>query len=159
MPSVGTLEATVLAFALGKLSPDPPAAAAGQDSEVSQVLGAEAPGGVAPVRAVPQLAAAGVRVQLQQGLLVKQEEPQDVSGQDELPERLGGSDAGPPLSPTAQLLQASAALGELGREAVSALAPARGVAGSRSHLFTKELDLLWLSRNGGRAFKRQRQPG
>lgn len=88
MPSVRTLEATVLAITLGKLSPDPPAAAAGQDPEVSQVLGAEAPGGVAPVGAVPQPAVGGLHVQHQQGLLVQQEELQGTSGQDELPERL-----------------------------------------------------------------------
>lgn len=34
VPSVRTPEATVLAFTLGKFSPDPPAAAAGQDGKV-----------------------------------------------------------------------------------------------------------------------------
>lgn len=132
MPSVRTLEATVLAFTLGKLSPDPPAAAAGQDGKVSEVLGAEAPGGVAPVGTVPQLAV-GVVVQRQQGLLVEQKEPQDAPGQDELPEWLRGGDAGASLFPTAQLLQAPVALRKLGREAVSTLAPGRAVAESRSH--------------------------
>lgn len=82
-----TLEATVLAFTLGKLSPDPPAAAAGQDGKVGEVLGAETPGGVAPISTVPQ-PAVGIFVQRQQGLLVEQEEPQDTPGQDELPEWL-----------------------------------------------------------------------
>lgn len=84
---VRTLEAGVLAFTLGKLSPDSPAAAAGQDGKVGEVRGAEAPGGVAPVGTVPQTAA-GVSIQHQQGLLVEQEELQDLSGQDELPEGL-----------------------------------------------------------------------
>lgn len=130
-----TLEAAVLALAPGKLPPDPPAAAAGQDGKVGEVPGAEAPGGVAPVGAVPQ-PAVGVFVQCQQGLLVEQEELQDTPGQDELPERLRGGDAGASLFPTAQLLQAPVALRELGREAVSTLAPGGAVAGSRSHCFT-----------------------
>jgi len=87
VPSVRTLEAGVLAFTLGKLSADAPAAAAGQDGKVGEVLGAEAPGGVAPIGTVPQ-PAVGVFIQLQQGLLVEQQELQELSGQDELPEGL-----------------------------------------------------------------------
>lgn len=128
VPSARTLEAGVLAFSLGKLSPDRPAAAAGQDGKVGEVLGAEAPGGVAPVGTVPQ-PAVGTVIQLQQGLLVEQEELQDLSGQDKLPEGLRGGDAGTRLLPTAQLFQASVALGELGWEAVSTLAPVWAVAG------------------------------
>lgn len=74
MPSVRMLEATVLAFTFGKLSPDPPTAAAREDSKVSQVLFAEAPGVVAPVGTMPQLAVGGICIQYQQGLLVEQEE-------------------------------------------------------------------------------------
>lgn len=108
--SVGTLEATVLPLGLGELLPDPPATAAGQDGKVSHVLGAEAPDGIAPVRAVPQPAVADLFLQPQQGLLVEQEELQGLPGQHELPEELRGGDAGPPLPPAAQLLQGPAIL-------------------------------------------------
>lgn len=110
MPSVGTPEATVLALRLGELLPDPPAAAAGQDAEVSQVLGAEAPGGVAPVGTVSQPIVGGLFLQHQQGLLVEQEEMQGLPGQHELPKELRGGDAQSWLPPAAQLLQGPAIL-------------------------------------------------
>lgn len=158
IPLAGTPEAAVLALALGELLPDPPAAAAGQDGKVRQVRGAKAPGGVAPVGTVPQQAVGGLRIQLEQGLLVEQEEPQGTRGQDELPEQLRGSDAGARLLPTAQLLQALAVLGQLGREAVSASAPGRA-AGSRSRHLAEQLHLFWLFGAGRRVWEGQGQPG
>lgn len=110
VPSVGILEATILPLGLGELLPDPPAAAAGQNGKVGHVLGAEAPGGIAPVSTVSQPAVGGLFPQHQQGILVKQEELQGVSGQHELMEELGGGDAPPRLPPAAQLLQGPALL-------------------------------------------------
>lgn len=78
--SVGILEATVLPLGLGELLPDLPAAAAGQNGKVGHVLGDKAPGGIAPVRTVSQLAVDGLSLQRQQGLLVEQEELQGLSG-------------------------------------------------------------------------------
>lgn len=110
MLSVGILEATVLPLRLRELLPDPPAAAAGQDGKVSQILGAEAPDGIAPIRTVSQPAVGGLFLQHQQGLLVEQEELQASSGQHELLEELRGDDAGSWLPPAAQLLQGPAIL-------------------------------------------------
>lgn len=109
-PSVGIPEATVLPLSLGKLLPDRPAAAAGQNGKVGHVLGAEAPGGIAPVGTVPKPAVDGLVLQHQQGVLIKQEELQGFSGQHELTEELGGGDAPPRLPPAAQLLQGPAIL-------------------------------------------------
>lgn len=107
---VRILEATVLPLCLGELLPDPPAAAAGQNGKVRHVLGAEAPDGIAPICTVSQPVVGGLFPQHQQGILVKQEELQGVSGQHQLTEELGGSDALPRLPPAAQLLQGPALL-------------------------------------------------
>lgn len=148
--SVGTPEAAVLAVAPGELTPDPPAAAAGQDAKVGHVLGAEAPGGVAPVGTVSQPAVGGLPVQHQQGLLVEQQLPQGGSGQHQVPEELGGGDAGARPPPAAQLLQAPPVLGELGRAAASALAPFRAVPRRGGVWPAKWLHLLRLCRGWGR---------
>lgn len=53
------LEATVLTVTLRKFFAYSPAAAAGQDGKVGQVLEAESPGGVAPTGTVSQLVICG----------------------------------------------------------------------------------------------------
>lgn len=108
--SVGILEATVLPLGLGELLPDLPAATAGQNGKVGHVLGAKAPGGIAPVRTVSQFAVDGLSLQRQQGLLVEQEELQGLSGQHHLTEELRGGDALSWIPPAAQLLQGPAVL-------------------------------------------------
>lgn len=152
--SVGIPEASVLPLSLGELLPDPPAAATGQNGKVSHVLGAEAPGGIAPVSTVAQPAVDGLFLQHQQGILVKQEELQGFSGQDKLTEELRGGDALSRLPPAAQLLQGPAILRQSRREAVSTLAPTWAVPGLRGHLFTEQLQFFRLSRNRGRVVER-----
>lgn len=81
------LEATILALTLRKFSPYLPAAAAGQDGKVGQVLGAETPSGIAPIGTMSQLVVGKILIHCQQGLLVEQEKLEDISGKNNPPEQ------------------------------------------------------------------------